>query len=149
MYRYGGDGSEEDLLRFVMNEYREVHAEDVPPPPSLLSDVKEKVLDFVDEHWTPVCFWLVTGILTAAWVITEVLQNCRACAGQQEESLLRWRHHASRAALVHPARRVASATVKATGGPKDAQGLILAAVVSVQCSSECKVVACGRRRCLI
>jgi len=64
MYRYGGDGSEEDLVRFMIDEYREVHGEDVPPPPSMLSDLREKLLDFMDEHWTPVCVQLTHGILT-------------------------------------------------------------------------------------
>ena len=63
MYRYGGDGSEDDLVRFMIDEYREVHGEDVPPPPSLLSDLREKLLDFMDEHWTPVCFLLTLGFV--------------------------------------------------------------------------------------
>ena len=42
-------------MRFMIDEYREVHGEDVPPPPSMLSDLREKLLDFMDEHWTPVC----------------------------------------------------------------------------------------------
>jgi hypothetical protein len=56
MYRYSGDGSEQDLLAFLSHEYREVHAEDVPPPPSMWSDASEKLLDFWEEYWTTVCF---------------------------------------------------------------------------------------------
>ena len=54
MYRYSGDGSEQDLLAFLSHEYREVHTEDVPPPPSMWSDISEKLLDFWDEWWTTV-----------------------------------------------------------------------------------------------
>ena len=127
MYRYAGDGSEEDLLRFMVDEYREVHAEDVPPPPSWLSDLREKFLDLWDEHWTPVCSrQLRDASLTVGYCglcrTREI--NC-AYAGQQTESILRWRRTAACAALVHPARSVAPAAINSTSRPKDTQRLSL------------------------
>ena len=127
MYRYGGDGSEEDLVRFMIDEYREVHGEDVPPPPSMLSDLREKLLDFMDEHWTPVCFQLIHGLLTVTFLVVAAMNGIDtvklSLAGQQEEGFLCRRDSAPRVALGNPARGLASAEVKPTHGSKDAKRL--------------------------
>ena len=113
MFRYGGDGSEEDLVRFMIDEYREVHAEDVPPPPSLLSDLREKLLDFMDEHWTPVRLLPTSGTLTLTSLVFVVEPDSvvLSLAGQQEEGILCRRDFASCVAVGDTTCSLAPSTV--------------------------------------
>ena len=54
MYRCHGDSTQPDLLSFAVDGYRDVEAEVVPPPTSLVADLWEQVLDYRDRHWNTV-----------------------------------------------------------------------------------------------